>query len=177
VSPLVNLGADVDTLAAQAADFFPCSRVRDAKYLRWRWPKGPGTREMRQVRDSSGQLLGLSVLQIVETERHASGHVVDLLTAEPQALRALLLDATTYFRNAGCDAVFCDCLDPRPWSRWVFRRSGFIQHGADVNVVCRSLTDRANPAVVERLESWFLTLGDTDGVQHLAGHAMSRALT
>jgi hypothetical protein len=53
-----------------------------------------------------------------------------------------------------------DYLDPRPWARRALLRAGFLPWGRQLNVMVRSLSGEAGPEA-ERLESWYLTRGDT----------------
>src|SRR5262249_37835579 len=89
------------------------------------------------------------------------GVVADLLARDAEAVRALLLDAARVLFADGCPCVSCQCLDPRPWARRAFLRSGFLLSGAAANIVCGSLSARAGGSP-ERREAWYLTHGDTD---------------
>jgi hypothetical protein len=51
--------------------------------------------------------------------------------------------------------------DPRPWTRRVLARAGFLPRGSDKAIIAKALSERAD-AVVEQLEHWYLTYGDTD---------------
>ena len=61
--------AEVDALAADAASFATCIRIRDSGYLRWRWfsaPEGP-ERRISGVRDRRGLLRGWIVFGSTRT--------------------------------------------------------------------------------------------------------------
>jgi hypothetical protein len=163
VEPLRELGPAVDELARASAGFARCIRIRDAAYLRWRWLEQPGAAwQLTAARDSAGALRGLAVWGTKEDEVHGRrGLVVDLLAADAESTRALLLAASRALREQGCDRVVCDCADPRPWVRRAFLRAGFLPAGGDINVVCGSLSAGTGP-VPERLDAWYLTRGDTD---------------
>jgi hypothetical protein len=161
VAPL-ELGSEVDELAAASAEFAPCIRIRDAAYLRWRWLEQPGGHwRLLGVRGRQGTLRGLVVFGLEERDNRPSGIVVDLLARDARAMRALLRAACRELRRAGCGLVACDYLDPRPWARRVLYRSGFLPHGVPGKIICRSLGDRAG-AAPESLASWYLTNGDTE---------------
>jgi hypothetical protein len=154
---------EVDELARDSADFAPCIRVRDSGYLRWHWLEQPGGRwRVRGVRDADGGLRGLAVSgwQPNGSPDRRLGVIADLLARDEEATRALLLDAWSALASAGCHSVTCIYTDPRPWSRRAMFRSGFRPIGGPL-VACGPLS----PAVggeIGRMESWYLTYGDTD---------------
>jgi hypothetical protein len=161
VQHLDELGAEVDQLAAKSASFARCIRIRDAEYLRWRWLAQPDAAwEIRAVRDVDGHLTGLSVLGLEEGERAVSGWINDLLATDARSLRALLLDGVSILALRGASSVHCHYLDPRPWSKRVLLRSGFLPSGGHHFVVGSQTPALAR--TVGQLESWYLTRGDTE---------------
>lgn len=160
VEALAQPGAEVDALAECSRAFAPCIRVRDAAYLRWRWLDMPGgSWEAIAARDRRGGLRGWAVLG--EDPASARGLVPDLLAADAAALRALLLHAARVLRRRGCEAVEVTLHDPRPWARPALRRSGFLRGARQVDVMVGRVSDRVGDEVC-RLDSWYLTAGDTD---------------
>ena len=162
IEPLVELGAEVDALAAESAAFARCIRVRDAAYLRWRWVSQPDRQWMlRAARDPDGSLRGLVVFGERELPEGRRGRIVDLLARDAGAMRALVCDAAEELERQGCVDVALDYRDPRPWSRTALYRAGFLPVGRGLNVTARWLSDPGR-AGTERLADWYLTLGDTD---------------
>lgn len=162
VEPLSELGAEVDELAATSASFARCIRIRDAAYLRWRWLEQPEARwEIRAARAEDGRLTGISVLGLEATGQVRAGWINDLLAPDRRTLRALLVDGVTSLVAQGASSVNCQYLDPRPWARQAFLRSGFLPSGQGYPFICRSLSPAAGDAP-ERLESWYLTRSDTE---------------
>jgi hypothetical protein len=138
VEDLGEPGAAVDDLDADAAGFAPCVRVRDSAYVRWRWLEHPGPRwHVRAIR-RGGRLDGWVVYGARDEHYGRVGLVADLLARDSATTRALLHDA------------FVTLL-----------RSGFVRRPHGARVICGALSARAG-GDVERLESWYLTLGDTD---------------
>jgi GNAT superfamily N-acetyltransferase len=158
---LENPGSDVDQLAEDSAAFALCIRIRDADYLRWHWLEQPGARwRIRGVRTSEGRLRGLAVLGPRDESHGRSGWIVELLAHDYATTRALLLDAYELLVRDGCRSVACAYHDPRPWGRRVLYRSGF-RPTEGPRLACGALSNAAGP-VVENLDSWYLTCGDTD---------------
>jgi hypothetical protein len=164
VRPITDFGPEFDSLADASARFSPCIRVRNAAYLSWRWTAPDGRWRMLEARTDSSDLLGFIVFD--RDDRSASstlrlGRIVDLLATDLDATRALLMAAVAQLRRQGCDAVLLDYQDPRPWARRACLRAGFLRRGSGPNVTGRALSERA-PPIVEKLDNWYLTRGDTD---------------
>ena len=155
--------SDLDDLARESADFAACIRIRDSAYLRWHWLEQPGEGwRVRAVREADGGLSGFAVsgtrTQSGSGYRH--GVIADLLARDAETTRALLLDSWSALVRDGCHIVSCSYLDPRPWSRRAMFRAGFRPRPGPL-VACGSLSPAAGGEVA-RLESWYLTHGDTD---------------
>jgi N-acetylglutamate synthase-like GNAT family acetyltransferase len=151
-------GPEVDALAHESASFAPCIRVRDAAYLRWHWLEQPGRAwRIRSVRCGDDELAGFCVI----CAEGRVGRIADLLARDYATLRALLLDAWDCLVAEGCDSVSCLYLDPRPWATRAFIRSGFRRTRDRPTIACGPLSP-STPDIVKRLESWYVTYGDTD---------------
>lgn len=162
VTPLAELGTEVDALAKTAATFAPCIRIRDARYLRWRWLEQPHTEwEIWGTRDGS-RLTGIVVFGI--DRRHDPGwhgRIVDVLAADAASLRAQLLVAGSVLGRRGCRIVSFDYSDPRPWSRRAPYLAGFLRRGEGPVFSGRGQQAWTQPWA-DRFESWYLTRGDSD---------------
>jgi len=153
--------ADIDRLAESAAAFAPCMRIRDSGYLRWRWIDRPeGAVDIFAARTRSGVFSGYAVVGIETVGPRRIGRVLDLLARDRASLRGLLRRSLADLTARDCEVITCDYLDPRPWSRSVLRTAGFIpRRGKVMSAVSTSTGAGTLP---ERLDSWYLTRGDTD---------------
>lgn len=162
IEEMTELGPDIDDLAQESAAYASYIRIRDAQYFRGRWLDQPGAPwTIAGARGKNGELRGMVVFGAKESHHGLRGLVVDLLARDASALRAILLHAVGRLVGRGCLSVSCDYLDPRPWTRRALYRSGFLPYGTGINVLCRSLSERAGP-LPKRLDAWYLTRGDTD---------------
>ncbi len=162
IEPLAELDEEVDSLAAASASFARCIRVRNAGYLRWRWLDEPrASWSIRAARGAGGDLRGLIVFGSEDSDFARVGHVVDLVALDAEALRSLLADAYSTLTEIGCHRVVCTYLDPRPWARRAFLRSGFLPANTGTNLMGLSLSRAAGP-YPEHLDSWYITHGDMD---------------
>jgi hypothetical protein len=168
VEALDDLGPEVDELARTSASFARCIRIRDSAYLRWRWLAQPDAKwEIRGARSGDGRLTGISVLGMEAGPHGRTGWINDLLAPDPPTLRALLLDGVARLVARGAGSVHCQYLDPRPWTRRTFVRSGFLRSGESHPFIVRALSPAAGDAPAQA-GSWYLTRSDTEPWPNLA---------
>jgi GNAT superfamily N-acetyltransferase len=150
---------EVDALAASAAEYAACMRIRDHAYLRWRWlERAEGRVTVLAARTKSGRLAGYAVVG-VETDPRI-GRVLDLLAIDKASLRGLLRHSLATLTADGCEVITFDYHDPRRWSRSVLRLAGLVcRPGKTITALCMSPEAGSAPA---QLASWYLTRGDTD---------------
>jgi hypothetical protein len=152
--------SEYDDLARASAAFAPFIRVRDARYVTWRWLEEPDTAWTLIEARSVSQLRGWAVIG-VDAAEPGLGRIVDLLAADAGTTRALLVEGARRLEARGADRVTVDLNDPRPWAARACLLAGFVRFGTGVNVVSKALSPAVD-ASIERLDSWYLTRGDSD---------------
>ena len=115
VAPLEDVAdSELDALATVASSYAPCMRIRDSRYVHWRWLDRPeGTVVGYATRGRSGQLTGYIVVGVEGDESARIGRVLDVLAADPASLRGLLRRALSTLTAEGCEVITFDYLDPR----------------------------------------------------------------
>lgn len=165
VSALEQPGGELDRLAESLARTAPCIRIRDSRYVRWRWLDEPERQwRLLAARSTDGGLRGFAAFGPAPEPRSdgtRAGRIADLLACDPRATTALLVTAAGELFAAGCELVTFDCHDPRPWARRACLRAGFLPRGVGPHVIVRPLTQEGSRVAV-RMEDWYLTLGDSD---------------
>lgn len=160
VGPLgVAASAEIDDLAASAAAYAVCMRIRDGAFVRWRWlERAEGQVTVFGARAKSGRLSGYAVIGVESDGR--IGRILDLLASDRASLRGLLRRSLSDLSADGCEVITLDYLDPRPWPRSVLRLAGFMcRPGKAITAICTSTNIGPAPGL---LESWYFTRGDTD---------------
>ena len=136
--------------------------VRDASYLDWRFRRIPLRRyEIYRARDD-GELVGYTVLRQADVLGMRAGLVVDFLTGNPDAGRALLSQALARFASEDVDLLAALMLSHTPEYR-LLRRAGFRPLPRALLPQRFRLVAR-DGAAVRDLRSWFFTMGDYDVV-------------
>ena len=136
--------------------------VRDARYLDWRFRRIPGRRyEIFRAR-ADGEQAGYVVLRVADVLGMRAGLVVDFLTTEPDAGRALLSQALAFFAGERIDLLATLMLSHTPEHR-LLRRAGFRPLPRALLPQRFRLVAR-DGAAVRDLRGWFFTMGDYDVV-------------
>lgn len=162
ISEVQEFPADLDELAARSASFARCIRVRDARYMTYRWIDDPAaTWKIHEARAPSGELLGVMVHGVDQRRDPDAWRVVDLLARSASSTRALLVSAADAGRAAGCRRTAFDYSDPRPWSARACYLAGYVPRGRRLNFVAHPQSPERE-AMVTSMSSWYLTLGDSD---------------
>ena len=164
IEPLDPGSSEVDELAERSAAFARCIRKRDSRYLAWRWFGQPGTDwSGLGARRRDGALAGWVVFGRDDRrpKKFVTGYVVDLLVEDAASMRLLLANAASKLGAAGCELIEFEFSDPREWAQRACRRAGFLRRGEGNNFICKALTPEVGH-LVEDLDNWFLTKGDSD---------------
>ena len=156
-----------DTLWEEISGQYSIQLVRDRAFLEWRFAQRPDTDYTILAAEGEGaRLRGYAVLSSGEMFGLRVGFILDLAAAGNDAASALVRHALQGFREQNVDAAGCLML-PHTWQYKVLRRAGFVvapkrvihkEFYFGVQVKASALPDE----LVNRRESWFLTLADTD---------------
>ncbi len=113
----------VDAMAEAAATEFDFILLRTAEFLNWRYldPRAGGFTAL--VAEHGDELLGYSVLRMIE----GRGHIADLLVVPGRAdvARSLIDASVVWLREAGASAVECTMMLHHPYTPHL-RRAGFV---------------------------------------------------
>ena len=162
----------LDSFWARIRSKYPVMVVRDTRFLSWRYGQVPGRRYQIWTARHDGRVVAATVLRSATVEGISCGMVVDFLVEPTERGRlggeALLQHAVAQFREEDVDLAGCLMLSHAEEAD-LLRRQGYIQ--------CpRRLLPRPFPVLVltydgapwverlHKLDSWFLTMGDSDAV-------------
>ena len=162
VELLTDPGEEVDEMAEASALWAPVIRVRDARYLRWRWLDQPGTDwRLLAARSADGRLRGVVAYGVDPWAEAPTGRIVDLLAGDRATTTALLAASADALARRRLTRVAFAYEDPRPWSARACVTAGFIRRGTGPDVAGACWSDCTRPAA-DTPSDWYLPLGDTD---------------
>ena len=167
VEPVSSFGPEFDDLARLAASQHGVIADRGAAVLNWKYGAIPHMRFHAVAVRKDGRLRAYGILRMQETEGGIrKGTIVDALgdVAEPQAMDALAAYCDAYFRDQRADLA-AGMFAPARF-RKAFRRVGFTGVRPTLTawlwIRNQHLAPAESAALLDRIDSWYLTLGDSD---------------
>lgn len=152
--------ARVDEFWKNAGDPFDFIVVRDKDYLNWRYADRRGGEFAIRLAESSGRLLGYSVLR----KQRNTGYIADLLALPGRAdvVESLLDDALTWFRSAGATSGRCWAPHGHPYGA-ALQRAGFLHRRRPRHITYRMSAHAEEARVLQEPGSVVhLMIGDSD---------------
>jgi GNAT superfamily N-acetyltransferase len=158
VAEITEFDGRFDRLWQRAAQGFLIATIRDAEYLRWRYATHPTNQYLTYGFIDGDELLGYAV-----TKPYEGGlDLVDLLTVDdPPVASELVSHVMWHVRERGLSPV-CAWLPVRHPTHHILERLGAENTGPVTYMGCRRLQGASGGAPVERAESWYYTMGDSD---------------
>jgi hypothetical protein len=147
-----------DTLAPK----FALAVRRDAAYLNWKYVSAPHVRYSIAVLRREDRNIGYAVYRHLHEPRGRVTLLVDFLTDpdDETALRTLLQWVDREARQADSDKI--RTFATHAAFRRVLRRSGYFQVKSTMEFVVKVNAMDVEPAFYDSVESWHVTIGDSD---------------
>lgn len=147
-------------------DRYPLAVERDLEYLRWRYSPRSG-REYRFYQAERGdELLGLSVLRVMDVPPERLGFFMDCIALEESGLVEALVGAgLADLSRAGADFALFRCGGADPIQPALARLG--LEHRAGIwneNVVYNTFTDDVVDTEYEVPENWLIRFSDADSL-------------
>jgi hypothetical protein len=157
-----DLPGGLEDLVGRSKSFAPFVRVRDERYLRWRWLAQPDRHcDVWEARGDDQQLAGFAVTTTADLPRGKTCRIVDLLAVDQPTTTALLGTIAADADRRDVDVVTFEYADPRPWARRACLAAGFVDRGEGPMFLALRAADRCRSAPAG-WPAWYLTFGDTD---------------
>ena len=149
-----------DILWNTVADRHRVSRIRDTRYLNWRYdPK----RYSKLAFYNGPKLNGFVVVAVDMWHGWVIGHIVDVLAIDSHSVRVLLDGALDNLRDQGVDLIRC-WISPDAIVEPELVRLGFRSRPPPGNVLVGVYDHNIDGDILLNPENWYLTQGDADGV-------------
>jgi len=164
IADLRRFDASVDQLWQQLRTRIPCTVVRDAAYLNWRYVERPGRPFTVLGATRDGGLDGYCVFRddLIRSDGWQAGAVFDLLAMDQPTASALLRAALRRMRAAGC-AYALALTHPQFQIAPVLSAAGFAPEPAQTVIFCGKVyKPDLDIETLRRPADWLLSYGDTD---------------
>ncbi len=149
-----------DRLWDRVGTAYPVAVERNRRYLRWRYRLGGDDGARLIVLGAVGAPRGFALIEKVRWRGIVAGLITELIVA-PDDARRLLGFAEEVLRREGVSAIVTEGFPAR--ARTAFRQQGFIEPGVErENATFFDRLHHCQPALVDDVENWLLTPGDSD---------------
>jgi GNAT superfamily N-acetyltransferase len=150
------------TLWEQLAPKFGLAVRRDSAYLNWKYVQAPHVRYSIAVLRRDDRNVGYAVYRHLHEPRGRVTILVDFLTDpdDEGALKTLLQWIDREARNADSDKI--RVFATHASFRRILRRSGYFQVKSTMEFVVKVNAVEVEPAFYESVDTWHVTLGDSD---------------
>ncbi len=141
-------------------------RIRDKKYLNWRYVDVPNADYIIYVAEESEDICGYVVLGCEDRDGLVFGYIYDIITPinREDIIQSLIAKAVGYFMHKGVDAIFSKMAANEVY-RKSFLRNGFIPHFRfKGRFIVYNTSTKLSDAFLKNLKNWFIQLGDLPGV-------------
>jgi hypothetical protein len=150
------------TLWDELAPKFALAVRRDAAYLNWKYVSAPHVRYSIAVLRREDRNIGYAVYRHLHEPRGRVTLLVDFLTDpdDETALETLLQWIDREARQADSDKIRTFATHAE--FRRVLRRSGYFQVKSSMEFVVKVNAIDVQPAFYENIDTWHVTIGDSD---------------
>ena len=141
-------------------------RIRDKKYLNWRYVDVPNFDYTIYIAEEENAILGYIVLGCGNENSSTWGHIHDIiaLTGRVDIIQSLIAKAVEHFSAKGVDAIFCKMIANKMY-RKSFLRNGFIPRlQFKSRFIAYNASSTFSDAFIKNQNNWFIQQGDLFGV-------------
>ena len=148
------------------SDDYNIIRIRDKKYLNWRYVGMPNSDYTIYVAEEEGKICGYIVLGCRNENNLAWGYLYDIiaLAGREDIIQCLIAKAVEYFSAKEVDAIFCKMIANKIY-RKSFLRNGFIpRFRSKGRFIAYNASKEISDEFLKNQENWFIQQGDLPGI-------------
>ena len=141
-------------------------RIRDKKYLNWRYVDVPNADYTIYVAEEGGKICGYIVLGCRNENGLTMGYIYDIiaLAGREDIIQCLIAKALEYFSAKEVDAIICKMIANKSY-RKSFLRNGFIpRFGSKGRFIAYNTSTKLSDAFFKNPKNWFIQQGDLPGI-------------
>ena len=137
-------------------------RIRDKKYLNWRYVDAPNADYTIYVAEEGGRICGYTILGCKDVDGLIFGSIYDVIapTSREDIIQCLIAKAVEYFMDAKVDAIFSQMVTNEVY-RKNFLKNGFIpRFMSKGRFITYNASTKLSEAYLKNPKNWFIQLGD-----------------
>ena len=141
-------------------------RVRDKKYLNWRYVDAPNADYTIYVAEEEGEICGYIILGCNDVDGLIFGNIYDIIapTDKGDIIQCLIAKAIEHFKGKKAAAIFSQMV-PNKIYRKALLKSGFIPYFLSKSqFIVYNTSSKLYQAYLKNPKNWFIQLGDLPSV-------------
>jgi predicted N-acetyltransferase YhbS len=141
-------------------------RIRDKKYLNWRYVDAPNADYTIYVAEEEGEICGYIILGCKDAGGLIFGSICDIIapTDRGDIIQCLIAKAIEHFKGKKAAAIFSQMV-PNKIYRKALLKSGFIPYfSSKSRFIAYNAPHKLSDAFLKNPKNWFIQLGDLPSV-------------
>ena len=137
-------------------------RIRDKKYLNWRYVDAPNADYTIYVAEEEGKICGYIILGCTEADGLIFGHIYDIIApaSRDDIIQCLIAKAIEYFRDANVDAILSQMVPNKIYHKALLKNGFIPRFRSKGRFIAYNASTKLSDAFLKNSKNWFIQLGD-----------------
>ncbi|HJH27790.1 MAG TPA: hypothetical protein C5S37_13740 [Methanophagales archaeon] len=137
-------------------------RIRDKKYLNWRYVDAPNADYIIYVAEEGGRICGYIILGCKDASGLLFGYIYDVIapTSREDIIQCLIAKATEYFMDAKVDAISSQMVPNKIYHKALLKNGFIPRFRSKGRFIAYNASTKLSDAFLKNPKNWFIQLGD-----------------
>ena len=141
-------------------------RIRDKKYLNWRYVDAPNANYTIYVAEEGGRICGYIILGCKDASGFIFGYIYDIIapTSREDIIQCLIVKAIEYFMDAKVDAILSQMVPNKIYHKALLKNGFIPRFRSKGRFIAYNASTELSEAYLKNPKNWFIQLGDLPSV-------------
>ena len=141
-------------------------RIRDKKYLNWRYVDVPNADYTIYVAEEEGKICGYIILGCKDVDGLIFGHIYDIIapTSREDIIQCLIAKAIEYFMDVKVDAISSQMVPNKIYHKALLKNGFIPRFRSKGRFIAYNASTKLSEAYLKNPKNWFIQLGDLPSV-------------
>ena len=141
-------------------------RIRDKKYLNWRYVDAPNADYIIYVAEEGGRICGYIILGCKDASGLIFGYIYDIIapTSREDIIQCLIAKAVEYFMDAKVDAILSQMVPNKIYHKALLKNGFIPRFRSKGRFIAYNASTKLSEAYLKNPKNWFIQLGDLPSV-------------
>lgn len=137
-------------------------RIRDKKYLNWRYVDAPNADYTIYVAEEGGKICGYIILGCKDARGLIFGHIYDIIapTSRGDIIQCLIAKAIEYFMDVKVDAILSQMVPNKIYHKALLKNGFIPRFRSKGRFITYNASTKLSEAYLKNPKNWFIQLGD-----------------